>query len=120
MKGGGRSPMLGTVVSGDRFVQDPDKLRWLQREFAAPATEMEGAAVGYTCDLNGVPFVVIRALSDTASETASSDFAANLHTVCENSFRVLERLIPGVGGGAAEGYGEEPSEPAEAECRPSP
>ncbi|MHA1599338.1 MAG: 5'-methylthioadenosine/adenosylhomocysteine nucleosidase [Alphaproteobacteria bacterium] len=90
----GPSLMLGTVVSGDRFIQDPETLRWLQREFSALATEMEGAAVGYTCGLNGVPFVIIRALSDTASESASGDFASNLHKVCENSFRLLECLIP--------------------------
>ena len=38
--------MIGTVVSGERFVKDSKTLRWLQREFAALATEMEGAAVG--------------------------------------------------------------------------
>ena len=93
----GPSLMMGTVVSGDKFIQDPDKLRWLQREFSALATEMEGAAVGYTCDLNGVPFVVIRGLSDTACETASSDFAANLSAVCDSCFRLLKLLIPEVG-----------------------
>jgi adenosylhomocysteine nucleosidase len=91
------SLMLGTVVSGDRFIQDPEELRWLQREFSALATEMEGAAVGYTCDLNEVPFVVIRGLSDTAGDGASVDFAANLATVCDNCFRVLQSLIPAVG-----------------------
>ncbi len=91
---GGPNLMLGTVVSGDRFIQDPDTLRWLQREFSALATEMEGAAVGYTCDLNGIPFVVIRGLSDTAGSEAASDFSANLSAVCQNSFRLLERLIP--------------------------
>ena len=99
------SLMLGTVVSGDRFIQDPETLRWLQREFSALATEMEGAAVGYTCGLNEVPFVVIRALSDTASETASDDFTANLGEVCANSFRLLESLIPAIG---AELAGENP------------
>ncbi len=93
--------MLGTVVSGDCFIQDPETLRWLQREFSALATEMEGAAVGYTCELNGVPFVVIRVLSDTASETASDDFASNLDRVCKNSFRLLEGLIPEIGADAA-------------------
>lgn len=97
----GPSLMLGTVVSGDRFIQDPETLRWLQREFSALATEMEGAAVGYTCGLNGVPFVVIRGLSDSASETASGDFASNLHKVCENSFHLLEHLIPRIGSGEA-------------------
>lgn len=93
----GPSLMMGTVVSGDRFVQDPDKLRWLQREFSALATEMEGAAVGYTCDLNDVPFVVIRGLSDTACDTATSDFETNLAAVCDSCFRVLRLLIPEVG-----------------------
>ena len=99
------SLMLGTVVSGDRFIQDPETLRWLQREFSALATEMEGAAVGYTCGLNEVPFVVIRVLSDTASETASDDFAANLDRVCKNSYRLLEDLIPMIGADLA---GENP------------
>ena len=91
------SLMLGTVVSGDRFVQDPETLRWLQREFSALATEMEGAAVGYTCDLNGIPFLVIRGLSDSAGETASGDFASSLSAVCRNCFRLLEVLIPKIG-----------------------
>ncbi len=98
----GPSLMMGTVVSGDKFIQDPDKLRWLQREFSALATEMEGAAVGYTCDLNGVPFVVIRGLSDTACDAASSDFAANLTAVCDSCFRLLKLLIPEVGAAEAE------------------
>ena len=94
--------MLGTVVSGDRFIQDPETLRWLQREFSALATEMEGAAVGYTCGLNGVPFVIIRTLSDSASESAPSDFASNLKLVCKNSFRLLECLVPEIGAGRAD------------------
>ena len=86
--------MLGTVVSGDRFISDVKTLRWLQREFAALATEMEGAAVGYTCHLNGLPFVVVRGLSDTAGESASADFESNLHVVCRNSYLLMEHLIP--------------------------
>ncbi len=90
----GPNLMLGTVASGDRFVQDTDMLRWLQREFSALATEMEGAAFGYTCSLNGLPFVVIRALSDASSESATGDFEQNLHTACENSFRLMDQMIP--------------------------
>lgn len=86
--------MIGTVVSGDRFVEDTKTLRWLQREFGALATEMEGAAVGYTCQLNAVPFVVIRGLSDTANESAPDDFKSNLETVCRHSYRLMEQLIP--------------------------
>ncbi len=86
--------MLGTIASGDQFVQDTEMLRWLQREFAALATEMEGAAFGHTCYLNGLPFVVIRALSDGSSHTASGDFEANLHNACQNSFHLMDQMIP--------------------------
>jgi adenosylhomocysteine nucleosidase len=92
----GPSLMIGTVVSGDRFVQDSETLRWLQREFAALATEMEGAAVGYTCQINKLPFVIVRGLTDTADNDAADDFSTNLETVCQYSYRMLERLIPKV------------------------
>lgn len=90
----GPNLMLGTVASGDRFVQDKNTLRWLQREFAALATEMEGAAFGHTCSLNNRPFVVIRALSDGSSETAKGDFEANLHQACMNSYQLMDQMIP--------------------------
>ncbi len=93
----GPNLMLGTVASGDRFVKDQKTLRWLQREFAAVATEMEGAAFAYTCQLSEIPFLVIRGLSDTADESAPDDFDANLDTVCRHSYRLLEQLIPGLG-----------------------
>lgn len=91
---GGPNLMLGTIASGDRFVEDKDMLRWLQREFAALATEMEGAAFGYTCAINKLPFVVIRALSDGSGESASGDFEQNLHKACLNSFQLMDGLIP--------------------------
>ena len=92
--GVGPNLMLGTIASGDRFIQDPETLRWLQREFSALATEMEGAAFGYTCHLNEVPCVVVRRLSDTADHNASDDFSANLQIVSRTMYPFLERLIP--------------------------
>jgi adenosylhomocysteine nucleosidase len=85
--------MLGTIASGDKFVESTDMQRWLQREFAALAAEMEGAAFGYTCHLNNLPFAVIRALSDGSGETAKGDFEQNLHKACKNSFRVMDQMI---------------------------
>ena len=66
--------MVGTIVSGDSFVSDPATIRWLQREFGAACTEMEGGPVGYTCSINQTPFVVIRVISDDAGNTAVEEF----------------------------------------------
>ncbi len=43
-----------------------------------------------------------RGLSDTAGDSASDDFAANLSAVCRNCFRLLEVLIPAIGAQGAD------------------
>ena len=90
----GPNLMIGTVASADRFIKDRDEQRRLQREFSALATEMEGAAAGQTCYLNDVPFVVVRAISDGASQSAQDEFSSNLSRAAANAARLMEKLIP--------------------------
>ena len=61
---------LGRVVSGDQFISDRDKKKWLAQEFEASCTEMEGAAIAQAAYLNGIPYLVIRAISDKADNSA--------------------------------------------------
>jgi adenosylhomocysteine nucleosidase len=85
--------VVGTVASGDGFVADPRKVDWLQREFGAVATEMEGAAVGYTCHLNDIPFVVLRTISDSGDSSAKDQFEAYLRKASENSFSIVSNVL---------------------------
>ncbi len=84
---------VGTICSGDRFITDPRKISWLQREFGAVATEMEGAAFGYTCHLNEVGFLVIRTISDTGGDEATIDFNAYLEIASKNSFKMVHSML---------------------------
>ena len=68
------STFRGRVVSGDQFVADHEKKAWLSETFGGFCTEMEGAAVGQAAYLNGIPFLVIRAISDKADNSASMDY----------------------------------------------
>lgn len=65
---------VGTIVTGDVFVKNSDTVKRLSEEYNSLCTEMEGAAVAHVCVLNGVPFVVIRAMSDNADEKADMSF----------------------------------------------
>ncbi len=40
-----RKTVVGTIASGDSFVADPDKIRWLQHEFGAVAVEMAAVSL---------------------------------------------------------------------------
>ena len=63
----------GRVVSGDQFVAGAEKKNEIIKEFAGYCTEMEGAAIAQTAYLNGIPFVVVRAISDKADNSATMD-----------------------------------------------
>lgn len=64
----------GMIVTGDVFVEDSVTVANLREKYNALCTEMEGAAVAHVCVLNKVPFVVIRAMSDNADESADMSF----------------------------------------------
>ena len=64
----------GRVVSGDQFISDQAKKDWLIENFQGFCTEMEGAANAQAAYLNGIPFLIIRAISDKADNSASVDY----------------------------------------------
>lgn len=65
---------LGTVASGDQFVCDKALKERIIANTGALCTEMEGAAIAHAAWRNGVPFVVIRAISDKADDSAQMDY----------------------------------------------
>ena len=66
--------LTGTVASGDQFVSNPNVKERIVANTNALCTEMEGAAIAHAAYRNGVPFVVIRAISDKADDSAQMDY----------------------------------------------
>lgn len=84
---------IGRIVSGDVFVADVEKIKWLEKEFNALACEMEGASIAHTCYLNNTPFVVIRSISDNANNGAHMDFEKFTPIAVNNSTAILKKMI---------------------------
>lgn len=75
IKKSGCAVRIGTVASGDRFVaSSEEKARILSLFPDAAVCEMEGAAIAHTAYLNDTPFVILRAVSDTADGHAECDY----------------------------------------------
>ncbi len=66
--------MLGRVASGDQFVADKAKKEQIIATTGAFCTEMEGAAIAQTAYRNGIPFVILRAISDKADDSFQMDY----------------------------------------------
>lgn len=84
----------GLIASGDEFIDN--QARQIELKAAFPpllAVEMEGAAVAQVCFEFGVPFSVIRTISDGANEASPHDFMQFIESVASRyAFGVIKRL----------------------------
>ena len=65
---------LGRVASGDQFVAEKPLKEQIISRTQALCTEMEGAAIAQTAYRNALPFVILRAISDKADDSAEMDY----------------------------------------------
>lgn len=65
---------IGRIASGDQFVSDSALKEGIIETTKALCTEMEGAAIAQTAYRNQIPFVIIRAISDKADNSAQMDY----------------------------------------------
>ena len=79
----------GTIATGDQFISSGEQKSRIRDSFDAIACEMEGGAIGHVCYVNGIPFAVLRAISDGGDEEASMDYPTFARMAAENSVRVL-------------------------------
>ena len=66
---------IGRVVSGDQFISNRQDKEWITEHFGGYCTEMEGAAIAQAAYLNQIPFLIVRAISDKADNSAQMDYA---------------------------------------------
>ena len=85
--------LIGTIATGDKFISeraDKDRLTSL---FGATACEMEGGAIAHTAFVNGTPFMVVRAISDSADGEACMDYPTFLPLATKISTALTLALI---------------------------
>lgn len=65
---------IGRVASGDQFICSKEQKEKIIADTQGICAEMEGASIAHTAYRNGVPFVIIRAISDKADDSAEMDY----------------------------------------------
>lgn len=81
------------IVSGDAFIADKEKKRWLIDKFDGFCVEMEGAAIAQVCYINHVPFVIIRSISDKADDSAEMNFDEFVTLAANNSCKMIDKML---------------------------
>lgn len=83
----------GRVVSGDQFISDKAKKNYIEENFKGYCTEMEGAAIAQAAYLNNIPFLIIRAISDKADDSATVDYPAFEAKAIEHSVKLVKEIV---------------------------
>lgn len=85
--------MRGVIASGDQFIASEEKKKFITDNFGAIVCEMEGASIAQVCYTNGVPFGVVRAVSDCADGSSHMDYGEFLPIAAANAAKLIEYFV---------------------------
>ncbi|MCM3587734.1 5'-methylthioadenosine/S-adenosylhomocysteine nucleosidase [Mesobacillus maritimus] len=84
----------GLITTGDSFISKPEQAEFILSKFNdLQAVEMEAAAIAQVAFQFGIPFVIIRSLSDIAGKESNISFDQFLETAAVNSATMVMKII---------------------------
>lgn len=86
----------GLLGSSDAFIYKPEQIALIRNRFndEVQCVEMEGGAIAHTCTRFGVPFLILRALSDVPCKGDNAlDFQTFLTRAANDSARLCLGLV---------------------------
>lgn len=83
----------GRIVSGDQFIHQKERKDKIAEHFHPLCTEMEGAGIAHTAYLNKISYVIIRAISDKADNSAKMDYPEFEKLAIVHSVRLVKNLL---------------------------
>ena len=85
--------LVGTIASGDIFCTDIKMKEKIRNKFMADAIEMEGAAIAQVCQLDDIPFIVIRGISDSPNGKNEITFEQYLKKASQWCAQIIEKFF---------------------------
>lgn len=85
----------GLICSGDKFISSAEEISFIRSKFPeVKAVDMESASIAQTCNICGIPFAIIRVVSDTPGEGENIDQYKDFWaTAPQKTFMVLSKIL---------------------------
>ncbi|MGI5857006.1 MAG: 5'-methylthioadenosine/adenosylhomocysteine nucleosidase [Candidatus Merdivicinus sp.] len=84
---------VGRIATGDQFISDSTVKAGIVSRLKPCCVEMEGGAVAHTCAANGIPFVIIRCISDNADDSAEMDYDAFEKLAADDAAEIVAQML---------------------------
>ena len=89
----GVNVFTGRIATGDQFVGNKAQKDDIVARTHPMAVEMEGGAIAHACAVNGVPFVIIRSISDNADDGAEMSFEAFEQIAADDAAEIVSSML---------------------------
>ncbi len=85
----------GRILTGDQFIDNyhSDQYSYMINELTGDGVEMEGASAALCAAVNGIPFLIIRTISDNANQKAPMNFREFVPKASYNNFKAVQHII---------------------------
>lgn len=89
----GYKSVEGVIATGDCFISSKEKATEITKEFDAYAYDMETGAIAQVCEICGVKFAALRAVSDNGDEVAVKSFYEFVTEAAGRSIDILTEFV---------------------------
>lgn len=83
----------GILATGDIFISDVKMKDKIRSKFDASAVEMESGAIAQTCSMSGVPFAILRVISDEAGGEVPKEYQRFEDAAADISSRIMVEIV---------------------------
>lgn len=84
------------IASGDKFIADSEKKRWLINTFHADICDMESAGIILTAVRNDVPVLCLKVVSDNANEKSPIDFFEIVYNGSKKCAGIISKVLDNI------------------------
>lgn len=81
------------IASGDKFIADSQKKRWLIEAFHADICDMESAGIILTATRNNVPVMCLKVISDNANEKSPITFYEIVYNGSKKCAGIIAKVL---------------------------
>lgn len=84
--------LFGTMATGEQFIEDGKRTE-INEKFAPLSVDMETAGMAHVCHVNGIPFLSVRTITDTASHMGIENFEKNCEAASERAAEIVMGIL---------------------------
>lgn len=84
--------LFGTTVTGEQFIEDERRAE-INQKYTPLSVDMETAGIAHVCYVNGVPFLSVRTVTDTAEYKGVENFERNCKFASERSAEIVIGIL---------------------------